>query len=355
MTPETEYTEAERNAMRAYLARAEVRMSTLHRIATAFISGAGLLILVPVFLKDAVDNLLLALLRSAGNQFPQWGTAGGWLTVLLYGLLMYPFLLSLAIPLYGVFLLVKDVVHFYFTLYMPGFSSDLRHPSLAMPVLSFSPDDSARVKQDVMRLQYSNMSFMLPFSEGRRNIYFDAIHAQTEGQITPSTRTLEALQAADVLPPNADLHQVQQFNTAYGIARGLDRSLVAEVALTEMLLARHVLYLRRLVLRYVKTLLMFIWTTLIAFLLLPLLQDSRLPVLVVIGAGYSIWATAVMGIVKLPVYWIYRHRHHDGEHVQQLDAQLTRMEQRIRLWARLSAVSAWAGFLLAIYAYLMSA
>ena len=32
--PESPYTEAERNAMRAFLQRSEVRLSTLHRIAT---------------------------------------------------------------------------------------------------------------------------------------------------------------------------------------------------------------------------------------------------------------------------------------------------------------------------------
>ncbi len=52
----------ERNAMRAYLGRAEVRLSTLHRIATAFIGGAGLLLLIPVFIKDAIDSIMQILL-----------------------------------------------------------------------------------------------------------------------------------------------------------------------------------------------------------------------------------------------------------------------------------------------------
>lgn len=38
-----------RNAMRAFLQRSEVRLSTMHRIANAFLSGAGLLVLFPVF------------------------------------------------------------------------------------------------------------------------------------------------------------------------------------------------------------------------------------------------------------------------------------------------------------------
>src|SRR5687768_5024416 len=104
-----EYTEAERNAMRSYIQRSEVRLSTLHRVATAFISGAGLLLLIPVFFKDAVDSLLAVLLAQAGNQFSNLGGVLGWaLTALLFLCLLYPLLLSLVIPLYGVYLLLKD-------------------------------------------------------------------------------------------------------------------------------------------------------------------------------------------------------------------------------------------------------
>src|SRR5277367_1692075 len=47
----TGFTEQERNAMRAYLQRAEVRLSAMDRVATAFISGAGLLVLFPIFFR----------------------------------------------------------------------------------------------------------------------------------------------------------------------------------------------------------------------------------------------------------------------------------------------------------------
>src|SRR5258708_10646405 len=95
-------TEGERNAMRAYLQRCEVRLSTLHRIATAFIGGAGLLLLIPVFFKDAFDNLLSVMLSQIGNHFPTQGNAGILLTAILYLCLLYPLFLSLIIPLYGV-------------------------------------------------------------------------------------------------------------------------------------------------------------------------------------------------------------------------------------------------------------
>src|SRR5690606_8520058 len=56
------FTTDERNAMRAFLQRSEVRISTIHRVAVGFLSGAGLLFLFPVFLKDGVLTLITALL-----------------------------------------------------------------------------------------------------------------------------------------------------------------------------------------------------------------------------------------------------------------------------------------------------
>src|SRR5690349_8672679 len=125
-------TESERNAMRAYLQRCEVRLSTLHRIATAFIGGAGLLLLIPVFFKDAFDNLLSVMLSEMRNHFPAQGTLGIVLTVVLYICLLYPLFLSLIIPLYGVYLLLKDIIHFYFTIYTPGFPENILNPTFAL-------------------------------------------------------------------------------------------------------------------------------------------------------------------------------------------------------------------------------
>ncbi|MEZ4668944.1 MAG: hypothetical protein R3E39_13640 [Anaerolineae bacterium] len=118
--------DADRNAMRAYLQRCEVRLSTLHRIATAFISGAGLLLLIPVFFKDAIDSILTVFLAQGNNVFETFGSGGQILSLILYGCLVFPLVLSLGIPLYGVYLLLKDIIHFYFTIYSPGF----RKPSL---------------------------------------------------------------------------------------------------------------------------------------------------------------------------------------------------------------------------------
>lgn len=41
-----------KNALRAYLQRAKAKLSTMHRIAGAFLGGAGLLLLLPTSLRD---------------------------------------------------------------------------------------------------------------------------------------------------------------------------------------------------------------------------------------------------------------------------------------------------------------
>jgi hypothetical protein len=329
---DTPFNEAERNAMRAYLQRCEVRLSTLHRVAQAFFAGSGLLVLIPVFFKDAIDSIVQVMLAQFHNQFAALGAGPGLaLTLVLFAGLLYPLALSLVIPLYGVYLLLKDIVHFYFTIYMPGFSENLLNPTFALNAVMFPVDESPRVKRDVMRYQYeaTRMGFMIPFSKERRELYFDTIIRDTGGAILPESRSLERLKQLDVLPPDYDADTVNRFNAALGIARGLDRTLAEEVALQEMSLVRHVLYLRRLVLRYVKTLLMFIWTTVISFMMLPLLKDSRFPPLVMLALGYLVWSLSVMSIMNWPLYWLYRHRHAE-QPLEQIDPQMRLMQDRLK-------------------------
>ncbi|HUN09525.1 MAG TPA: hypothetical protein PLQ56_23170 [Aggregatilineales bacterium] len=347
------YTDSERNAMRAFLQRCEVRLSTLHRIATAFIGGAGLLLLVPVFLKDAFDSILAVLLTSLPNHFPGLDGVGVALTIILFILLGYPLLVSLWVPLFGLYHLIKDVVHFYFTIYTPGFPAGLLNPTFALSGVMFSWDESERAKQEAMENQYgaAQMGFMIPFSQEKQELYFDTIMEQSKGEIVPETRRIETLVGLNVLPEDYDVEQVNRFNAAFGIARSLDRTLAQEVAVTEMSLARHVLYLRRLVLRYVKTLLMFLWTTIVTLIMLPLLRDERFPALVIIAIGYLVWALAVRRVIRLPLYWIYRHRKdHLGEVPDQIDPQLQSMQNAVEPWCKWALYSAGVGLILAIWA-----
>ena len=100
-------TEKGTEAFRAFLQRAEVRLSTMHRIASAFISGAGLLLLLPLFRRDSLSAIVrvswseLSLLRSAG---------GGWELYTFSLLFVLSAFVVLFVPIYSMYLLLKDVI-----------------------------------------------------------------------------------------------------------------------------------------------------------------------------------------------------------------------------------------------------
>jgi len=349
------YTDAERNAMRGFLQRCEVRISTQHRIATAFIGGAGLLLLIPIFFRDIVDGILIVLLQTIGNYFASLGVAGGWITSLvLFALLVYPFFLSLAVPLYSLYLMLKDIVHFYFSLYTPGMPNNVLNPSFSLTGLAFPEDESGRVRRAVNRFQYDteNSNYMIPFSEKRRGQYFDQVIEDTGGGIFPAARRPDHLYETGSLPPDVDPKHAARVSAAFGLARSVGRTLVEEVAVAEMLLARNNMYLRRLLLRYVKTLLMFVWTTLLSFLMLPFLGDTRFPTLLVLAVSYVVWSIGVMPIVGTPFKWIYKHRYSRDE-AKHIDQQLTLLERNIAPFARLSVVASLVALVMSAAAYLI--
>lgn len=345
-------TEQERNAMRAFLQRTEVRLSTLHRIATAFIGGAGLLILLPVFFKEEIVVIIRVFLDSMTDTFPVLGANSGWGIAALYLLLGYPFVLSLAIPLYALYLLLKDIIHFYFTIYTPGFNPSLITPSFALSGLAFSPDESETVKQGVYEYQYhsSSINFAIPFSNEKRELYFDDAIRKTDGKIIPSTRRWDVLTESGALPPDADRQTVERFNAALGLARTIDRSLVREVATAETSLVRHILYLRRLVLRYVKTLVLFIWTAIVSFVEIPFLQDEKMPTFLVMALGYFVWALFTEPLMRMPLKWIYRHRKTMPDR-SQIDRQLIVLESQVGLFIKVAIFTSGLALLLSLYLY----
>lgn len=311
--------EGERAAVRAYLGRAEVRLSTLHRIATAFISGAGLLLLIPIFLRDVVEGLLRIFIGLA----VQMPFENAILNATLFLVLTYPFILSLAIPLYGMYLMLKDNLQFYFTLYAPGLPTTLINPTFALNALMLSPDEAPNTKEAARQIQYqeSYMDYAMSFSDKRRARYFDELAADTKGEIIPPSRR-------GIVANGLSENDIQRLNTAIGITRGLDRTLIEEVALIELTLVRNILYLRRLILRYVKTLLMFIWTAVISFFVLPFLQDEHYPTLWLLVLVYLTWSIVAILLVRAPLAWIYRHRKGDV-HPKHIDVQLTHLDQRV--------------------------
>jgi hypothetical protein len=329
--------EQERNAMRSYIQRAEVRLSTMHRVAVGFISGAGLLFLFPVFFKDAILLIIRELLNYQPPAPPIAGTGGIAVIVAMYLCVLYPLGLSLGIPAIALVVLIKDIVRFYFSGHTSGYPEDFFNPRFILSGVGFSPDESESVKNRVMAHQYGSdlINFVLPHDE-KKSAYFSDL-LDPELRIVPKSRKITRLvergvvslpnvksvtalgpddvvciegngDAARISHPERRVKEIDRFNAALGLAGFLDRPLHEEVAKSEVSLVRHSLNLRRLVLRYAQALLIFVWTMTVSFAMLPFVQDThhRFPTLTVYAVGYTIWSMVMPFVVQLPIYWLVR-------------------------------------------------
>lgn len=339
-------TDPDKNAARSYLQRAEVRLSTMHRIAGVFINGAGLLVLFPVFFKDAILGIITVFLelqtdKTVGNVGNEWEQGDF--------LLLIPFILSLVIPLYALYLLLKDIVQFYFTGFTPGLADEQFIPRFALSGIAFSTDEDEALKNEALRYQYGKdvIKFILPF-KAQETRYLDDAVTTTKRAIIPWTRELKRLEEQGIINKPASERgwevtigntqyivteqKIDQFNAALGLAGVLDRKLAEEIAKSEASLVRHALLLRRLVLRYFKALLMFIWTTLISFTLLPFIDNGEYAAFVVLSIGYMCWSILAPFIVRFPIRWIYQYSTDQNINPSIRDPHL-RFFERFATWA----------------------
>lgn len=329
--PSPTFSADERNAMRAFLQRCEVRLSTMHRVGTAFLSGAGLLLLLPVFLKDGILMVMRSILAYVPVH-PVGDTLAARIgTVVAYLGLIYPFLLSIVIPVAAMLLLLKDLIRFYFVGHPPGFSDELFNPRFILTGIAFSPDESADVKRKVMQEQYRSdlMNFVISHADKKSSYYYDIVD-RPDFHILPKSRRLAELIRQGVLsvPGDKPVGEIQDqerltitgdgepverimkdvvgFNAALGLAGFVERPLYEEVAKTEVSLVRHAIKLRRLVLRYFQALLILILTSIVTFLTIPFLQQEqgRYPIMLVMTVAYFVWAALAPSVVKLPLQWL---------------------------------------------------
>lgn len=325
-----------RHAMRSYLQRMEVRLSTMHRIPSAFLGGAGILILFPVFFSQAIAVIVKLLFDQATDI---WHTLT---TACLAG----PVFFSLAIPIYALYLLLRDLVHFYFVGPSPGFPTRFFNPRFVLSGIAFSTDESEDAKKAVKISQYSSdlINFILPFGEAQA-AYLDAVIESTNEQIIPVERKIDNLIAAGVLakadgsqevvivqsdpPERREIVDIKRFNAELGLAGFRDRSLIAEVAKAEVSLVRHATALRRLLLRYLKALLLFILTSLISFVLVALAQPGKIPPLILFALGYLAWSAVMRWIVTRPIKWIYDTGDPRSENVVPHDSKLVEFETKV--------------------------
>ena len=288
--------------MTTFLQRAEVRLSTMHRIGGLFLNGAGLLFVLPIFFRDTFLDVINLTRYNASS----------WSLYPLFFLLM----ITVAVPALAMLLLLRDLVDFYFVgepaKEAPnhgGSSYNLRFvlSALAMPGASPDPNTPDPVKLNVIEEQRKDLvtlQFVLPSLQDCPEHYQRMLDESSRTIIPPQRR------AACQNDPGLSL-----VYSAFGLAGLEDRTLVSEVARAEASLVRHVLALRRLVLRYLKALLVLFWT--IGVFLVSSKWVSVSPHIVGAGefhdprvtlalvTGFFVWSAITPFVVRFPVRWIH--------------------------------------------------
>jgi hypothetical protein len=321
----------------------------MHRIAGAFLSGAGLLVLLPVFLRDAVQNLAQLFLQGLAVPSPQN-------SVLLLCALI-PVALSFLVPISSLWFLLRDLVHFYFLPHklqfwqgLPPLASQTpkepMHPRFSITGLSAHVIGDTGIIAKVAEAQKNSnlVNFVLPYSD-RDTAHIKDLIVETGGRVIPPGRgQLGRTYAKD------NITDWDQFNAVLGLAGVTDLSLVQEVAKLEASLARHAIALRRLVLRYMKAILAFTWTTLATFVATSVTTagtgwaiEARYAGLLLI---YFVWALVVYFAVKLPVHWIVSAGDPGRELLR--DQELLHFEKLVRFIAFLAGGFAAAGIVVYI-------
>jgi len=282
-----------RAAMRAYLQRGEVRLSTMHRVAGAFLSGAGLLVLLPAFLLNILSGLIQNVVSFPGTYIAFLGTC---LTTIV------------VLPVFAIYLLFRDLVEFYFVRVHPGSEEGRFFPRFVLSGLSI-PADECRHQRDAITqtlMTDSYRHFLVPEKDADSD-YLRRIYHEWQDELVPKARR------KFILPDEKGHRERVMLWTAFGMTGTSELSLIEEVAKTEVSLARHAFLLRRLVLRYAKAFLLFVATMVLMIVSFSLTESDRFQGhrqagLVILISSFQVWAVAAPWIVRLPIHWIWRSR-----------------------------------------------
>jgi hypothetical protein len=326
---------------RAYLQRGETRLSTVHRVAGSFLSGAGLLTLLPVLLTTAFSDLFSQVVFQTGAQLPSPGSQQRWLA-------LYPVVVSLFLPLLALVELIRDLVGFYFTAHH---FTDTRHSSVVYPrfilsgikVSSDALSTRSQEALDIARERDAVVQLLVPTPEkSRKRLLREAHGVHDLRGIAISDNNLEG--------------QLRNFVLRYTASD--ERTLEDEAAKMEASLARHHMLIRALVLRYAKAFLLTLLTLLLAVIALAILRlpalaagDPSLDTTSVQGQYvwiallglFAVWGLSAAVVVRLPIQWIYRDS--DSTQSKRTPQSLARFE-RITLRAAVSSNVVSLGLLL---------
>lgn len=282
LTPE------ERSAARAFVARCEVRLSTFHRIAVGMLSGAGLLVVLPVVARDSVSGILRSVLIDG---------IGGADVALTIGVVA-----MLAVPVVALWLLFADLTRFYFHAnHLGADGRDVFTPRFTLASLQLASDElgpTARQQLAASRTDPRTVELLVPTNDRTRR------------------RVDRQLQVYAGLDSGHD--DVTRARGLFELAASSSRPLLEEVARVEHSMVRHVLRLRQLVLRYVKALLALLTTALAVYFGdaivagLDVGEGMTVSGSIALAAVILVWAPVLVLAVTSPVRWIENMMRDDG-------------------------------------------
>jgi hypothetical protein len=295
-------TSDERAAIRAYLQRADVRLSTMHRVASALLSGAGLMVLLPAVSRDSVVDVVHTLLAGRLDA--------------VRVLLLVAVCASLALPFTAMWLVLRDITRFYFhSNHIAGGGRDVFTPRFTLTGLRLPAGElraGSEAALDRARTDPRAVELLVPGNDSARARIDERIAAYG-GLGTP------------VPPTDAD-----RAAALFTLAASTPRDLLDEVAKVEHGMARHVLGTQALVLRYVKALVALLTTSLAAFAAAAVVDQPTF------GSGEElwiagillVWAPVAIAAVTSPVRWLDRQLRSEGAADTGVshDPELTRIE-----------------------------
>ncbi len=316
----------ERAAARAFVARCEVRLSTFHRIAVGMLSGAGLLVVLPVVARDSVTGVIRALLTGGVD--------------VVDGLVVVSVVAMLAVPATALWLLFADLTRFYFHANHLGTDDEaLFTPRFTLTSLRLSSDElgtTAAADLQSFRSEPRIVELLVPTNDASRE------------RIDRQLQVYGGLGGG-----NGDMGRAMGL---FDLAASKSRPLLEEVAKVEYGMARHVLKLRGLVLRYVKALLALLTTAVAVY------SGDAVVATLPSGAGMSptggiwlagiilIWSPVVVLAVTSPIRWIEHLMRDDGATSTTVaaDPELTFIERVTLRIAAAAWLTAGAAMVLAI-------
>jgi hypothetical protein len=298
----------DRAAMRAFLQRCEVRLSTMHRVATALLSGAGILVLLPALERDSIVLVVRSLLTGTLS----WSR----------GLLVIGVLLSILLALTALWLMVMELTRFYFhsnhVQHADGesFTPRFTLTGLRLPLDEVSPQADAIYTE--VHVSSDNVRLLVPGNDRAR--------ARLDRQLNAYPGLVDR-QLGDPDTARAD--------ALFELAASRRRTLIEEVSKVEHGMVRHMVRLQTVILRYVKALMVVVVTAVAALAAAAAVTDQeRLAAADQrwIAGTLVVWAPVVIGVVGAPVRWLERLLRAEGAERTALrnDAELTQVEDVTR-------------------------